>query len=457
MLNPSEILNHNKQQMKKIYTILFIVSCTVNGALAQTLWAWGGNQHGQVGNSTTNSSGQKTRIQISTDNTWIDIDGGYQHSVALKSDGTIWAWGYNDQGEIGDNSTTDAKTPIQIGIDSDWTDVEAGYQYTMALKSDGSLWIWGSCDAVTSKVPLQFGTASDWAKIAGGWNHSYGIKKDGTLWAWGAGRLGDGVTTSSKTAVAIGTDLWSEIAAGENYSIGIKADGTIWGWGISDYGQAGTTGGYKSVPTQIGTDANWSKVTAGQKHTVAIKTDGSMWSWGSNGGTNNLGDGTNISSRNTPGQIGTATDWDMAAAGNSHTMALKKDGTLWAFGYNGVGPLGDNTLFVAEMPTQIGTDKWSKVAVGTAHTLAIGTSTTAGVNDFTATYGVNAYPNPNSGKFYLTAPDVLKGKMVLVTDMLGAPVSTFEIVGETTEVTGSLSSGVYFLKAENTFIKIVVD
>ncbi len=443
--------------MKKIYAIILTAAIAAHAASAQTLWAWGANQYGQVGNGTTNTSGQKTRVQTSTETTWVDIDGGYQHSVALKSDGTIWVWGYNSLGELGDGTTTDSNIPKKLGVDNDWVDVEAGYEYTMALKKDGSLWHWGQYEGVNSKVPVQFGTSKDWVKIASGWNHSFGIKTDGTLWAWGAGRIGNGALTGSTTPVKIGTDSWKEVAGGENYSVGIKSDGTLWGWGISDYGQAGTTGGYKSEPTQIGTDANWATITAGKRHTVAIKSDGTVWSWGDNGSTNNLGDGTSISSRNTPGQIGTATDWAIAAAGNSHTMVLKKDGTLWAFGYNGTGPLGDNTLFVASTPTQIGSDKWSKVGVGTAHTLAItGSGTTTAVNDEQiGTSETSVYPNPNSGSFYFKSA-AQTGTKVLITDMLGAVMGSFEITGDLTEVASGLTSGVYFLKSESKVTKVVI-
>jgi len=211
--------------------------------------------------------------------------------VALKSDGTLWAWGSNGFGQLGDGTTTNRSTPTQIGSETNWALISTdgpGGNTTMALKSDGTLWGWGRNnfgqlgDGTTTNrsTPTQEATgATNWALISTGGAHTVALKSDGTLWAWGSngfGQLGDGTTTnrSTPTQEATGATNWALISAGGVHTVALKSDGTIWSWGGNNWWQLGS-GGYSYYylnPIQEYTGAtNWTAIAAGQAFTVAIK------------------------------------------------------------------------------------------------------------------------------------------------------------------------------------------
>ncbi|OGG62751.1 hypothetical protein A3C87_01445 [Candidatus Kaiserbacteria bacterium RIFCSPHIGHO2_02_FULL_49_34] len=315
---------------------------------------------------------------------------GDVHSLAIKSNGALYAWGYNLYGRLGLGDTTNRTTPTQVGSDTNWSKIAAGDIFSLAIKTDGTLWTWGYNgygqlglgDTTLRSSPTQVGTATDWSSVVAGERHSFAIKTDGTLWAWGYnghGQLGFGNTaTGPTTPTQVGSDTnWSKIAAGQYYSHAIKTDGTLFSWGINGYGQLGlgdTT--LRSSPTQVGIATDWSSVVAGERHSFAIKTDGTLYAWGYNGsGRLGLGDVTN---RNVPTLVGTATDWSSATAGFDHSLAIKTDGTLWVWGYNANGRLGlGNTTAGPTSPVKVGTaTDWSVVEGGGSHSLAIKTDGT---------------------------------------------------------------------------------
>ncbi|MDX8394081.1 MAG: LamG-like jellyroll fold domain-containing protein, partial [Mariprofundales bacterium] len=234
------------------------------------------------------------------------IAAGFYHTVALKSDGSLWTWGYNNFGQLGDGTTVNSLVPKQIG--TGFSSIAAGLYHTVALKSDGSLWTWGRNNR---------------------------------------GQLGDGTTVNSLTPKQIGTGF-SSIAAGYYHTVALKSNGSLWTWGYNLYGQLGDGTTVNSlVPKQIGT--GFSSIAAGFYHTVALKSDGSLWTWGRNN-RGQLGDGTTVNSL-VPKQIGTG--FSSIAAGFYHTVALKSDGSLWTWGYNTNGQLGDGTTVNSLIPKQI--------------------------------------------------------------------------------------------------------
>ena len=332
-----------------------------------TLWGWGSNGNdmclaGEYGI-------KKLPFRIGTATNWKEFSIGSNHVLALKTDGTLWAWGSNGWGVIGDGTTTDRPTPTQVGAGSIWTKIFAGHTYNLALKNDGTLWAWGSNNqgelgigSTASQInsPTQVGTSNSWQTFVGNYNHVLAIKADGTLWAWGEnsfGQLGDGTNISKRTPVQIGPGIsWASLSesAGVQFSLAIATNGTLWGWGYNAYGQLGnntTYGGVTSDPTQIGTETNWQKVSTGSDHTLAIKTDGTLWAWGGNY-RGQLGDGTTLQIT-VPTQVGTATNWKAIATGQGHSLALKSDSTCWAWGFNGFGELGDGTQVDSFIPVQI--------------------------------------------------------------------------------------------------------
>jgi alpha-tubulin suppressor-like RCC1 family protein len=364
-----------------------------------SLWAWGANANGQLGDGgTTNHSSPE---QIGTDKNWVAIAAGGAHTIALKSDGSLWAWGANANGQLGDGGTTNHSSPVQIGADTDWVSVAAGWDHTIALKSDGSLWAWGANyigqlgdgteyssyvpERICMPMPTSFTPMeTQKSRISAGSVHTLALKSDGTLWAWGdnyLGELGDGGTTNQSSPEQIGIDKkWVSISGGYEFTIALKSDGTLWAWGNNVSGQLGhassETCSYFSYPCskspeQIGSDDKWiSVVTGGYEFTIALKSDGTLWAWGENEG-GQLGDGTTNPSY-VPKQIGSDHNWVSIAAGSMHTVALKSDGTLWAWGSNASGQLGDGTTNDSYVPKQIGTDnKWVTIAAREYQTLAL--------------------------------------------------------------------------------------
>ena len=321
-----------------------------------TLWAWGSNGGGQLGDGTTIA--RLTPTPIGTGTTWRTVVAGAGHTLALKSDGTLWAWGSNGFGQLGDGTPTSRSTPTPIAPGQTWLAIATGREHTIAIRSDRTLWVWGSNlygrlgdgTTIDKLAPTQIGLSGTWIAVAAGGWHSLALRSDGTLWVWGNngnGQLGDGTINGRETPIQIETgSTWTSIAAGFAYTLAIKSDGTLWAWGHNGFGQLGdgTTDGPinqgRITPTPIGTNANWSAIAAGYNHTLAIKTDGTLWVWGSNV-AGQLGNGTRGNLGPTPTQVEIGTTWTNVAGGTDHTIALKSDGTFWAWGFDSSGQLGD--------------------------------------------------------------------------------------------------------------------
>ena len=315
---------------------------------------------------------------------WDTLSSGNAHSLGIKTDGTLWAWGNNNDGALGDGTLIEKHIPMQIGTSSNWKQISSGANYNLAVKIDGTLWAWGDNlygqlgdgTTVDKLIPIQIGTATNWKQIstAEGGAHSMAIKTDGSLWAWGwngFGQLGDGTTINKNVPTQIGTDTnWKIVLAGSTYNLAIKTDGTLWTWGDNTYGQLGDgTTTNKNLPTQLGVATNWKQIaTGGDYHNLAIKTNGSLWGWGQNI-HGQLGDGTTIN-KLIPTQIGADTDWEYTATGRFQGFAIKTSGTLWSWGWNDAGQLGDGTLVDKSSPNQIGiSTNWKKISGGGSHSL----------------------------------------------------------------------------------------
>ncbi|WP_417909802.1 hypothetical protein [Candidatus Electronema sp. PJ] len=346
-----------------------------------SLWAWGSNNAGRLGDGTTID--RNIPIQIGNDTDWRSVSAGGAHTVAIKTDGTVWAWGFNGSGQVGDGTTADRATPFQIDTAMDWETVTAGGAFTLALKTNGTLWAWGANSSgqlgdgttVNRTSPIQIGSGTTWSDIAAGGSHSVALKAPGTIWTWGLnsyGQLGSGTTISRTSPGQVGTAAtWSAIAAGGNHTGAVKS-GFFWSWGDNSSGQLGleAVAGTKTSPVQIGIDINWSSGAAGYCHSLVLKTNGTLWASGCND-YGQLGDGT-TSDRATLAQINSANNWKAIAAGDYHTVAIKTDGTLWAWGNNGSGQLGDGTWTNRNAPVQIGTDtSWDFIAAGADSSFAI--------------------------------------------------------------------------------------
>lgn len=318
-----------------------------------TLWTWGYNTDGELGDG--GSSYRSTPMQIGTDHYRMVAAGHYQ-SYAIRDDGTLWAWGSSAFGQIGDGATIDRHIPVQVGTDTHWAFVSSGYQYAMALKTDGTLWGWGNnsvgqigagSSVSASDVPIQIGTANDWVKLVCGHSHAMAINTGGQLWGWGYnsnGQIGNGSSFSDPSYVPemIMPSGCAKVACGGFHTLAIKTDGSLWGWGRNDIGQLGDGTLTSQVwPVQIGTATDWDTVSAGYFYSTALKTNHTLWAWGYNN-TGMLGDGTQTM-RPSAEQIGSETDWAIVSAKQMHTMALHVNGTLCGTGYNNYGEIGDGT------------------------------------------------------------------------------------------------------------------
>ena len=347
-----------------------------------SLWSWGSNARGQLGLGTTVDSAAPLRI--GTEHDWSTLASGTTHTMAIKSNGTLWAWGWNDSGELGDGSTTRRDAPVQVGSDTHWTAVSGGWSHTLALKGDGTLWAWGANKqgqlgtgtGSLSANPVQVGLSSAWRSIASGAYHNLAVKSDGTLWSWGwnsDGQLGTGSYSDSTVPVQVGlANNWKTVAAGYAYSLAVKTDGSLWAWGLNGSGQLGTgAGAGSSVPLQVGTDRNWLLPIAGMNTSVAIKSDRSLWVWGDNSsGQAGNGSRTDLSA---PVQVAGDAVWASAAAGYGHVLALKVDGTLWASGSNWAGELGIGGHADQSIPIPVGFPVANRtMAIGSYHALYIG-------------------------------------------------------------------------------------
>jgi len=352
-----------------------------------TLWTCGYNSNGQLGDNTI-SDRSSLGNTAGGGTTWKTVACGYAHSAAIKTDGTLWTWGLNFNGQLGDNSTTSRSSPVTtVGGGTTWKTVACGNTHSAAIKTDGTLWAWGSNgfgqlfdnSTISRSSPVNtVGGGSTWKIVACGNTHSAAIKTDGTLWTSGYnlyGQLGDNSNTnrSSPVTTAGGGTTWKTVACGYAHSAAIKTDGTLWTWGLNFNGQLGdnSTTSRISPVTTVGGGTIWKTVACGDKHSAAIKTDGTLWTWGSNS-IGQLGDNSTTSRSSPVTTIGGGTTWKTVACGYAHSAAIKTDGTLWTWGNNDFGKLGDNSTTSRSSPvtTAGGGIAWKTVALGTSHSMA---------------------------------------------------------------------------------------
>ena len=356
------------------------------------LWNWGFNSSGALGDNTTANKSSPVQTVVTATNWNFCTAGGY-HSAAVKTDGTLWLWGKNDYGQLGDGTTTSTNTgrssPVQtVSTGTTWKMVSSGGygDCTAAIKSDGTLWSWGRNqygqlgDSTTTSrsSPVQI-AGTNWKIIDCGGHAMGAIKTDGTLWTWGYngyGGLGDSTSTSRSSPVQIAGTNWKTLAVSvylETSTGAIKTDGSLWTWGRNNYGQLGDgTTTDRSSPTQI--SGTWKQISTGFSYNSgymsAIKTDGSLWSWGRNN-FGQFGDGTGTSSSSPVQTISGGNNWKMVSAGCEFTGAIKTDGTLWMWGKNYVGSLGDGTTGHKSSPVQIAGTNWKIVHCGSSHAIAV--------------------------------------------------------------------------------------
>ncbi|MCL2814400.1 MAG: InlB B-repeat-containing protein, partial [Oscillospiraceae bacterium] len=328
-----------------------------------SLWAWGYNGYGQLGDGTAKNKNEP--VQTASGTKFAQVSAGEYHTLALDSEGSLWAWGRNDMGQLGDGTTENKNAPVQIASGKKFTQVSAGtWQHTAALDSDGNLWAWGNNlhgqlgdgSKADKTAPVQISSKTKFVQISAGGSHTVALDSGGNLWAWGnngSGQLGDGTTAGKQNPTQIKAQTkFAQVSAGGSYTAAIDSEGNLWAWGYNWYGQLGDgTTAGKQNPTQIKAQMKFAQVSASSNHTAAIAEDGSLWAWGWNK-YGQLGDGT-TEDKTAPVQIKAGTKFVEVSAGFEHTIAMADDGSLWVWGYNEHGQIGDGSNTDRNVPVKI--------------------------------------------------------------------------------------------------------
>jgi alpha-tubulin suppressor-like RCC1 family protein len=342
-------------------------------------YSWGYNNYGGIGQN--NTVQYSSPVQVT--GRWTKIVTGSQGSAGIKPINQLWTWGQNAFGGLGQNNIIKYSSPVQVP-GTTWSDIsmsEGDDGFSLAAKTDGTLWTWGSNEMGMlgqNQAKAQLNAVSSPIQIPGtNWTTSgykvnnatqagaFCIKQDNTLWVWGSASSGGlGLNAPPSTNVSSPTQIpgsWSKVANNIYKTAGIKTDGTLWSWGYNLYGGLGLNDRtFRSSPTQIGSGTDWSDCAFHFGGGVAVKTDGTMWSWGIsyNGasGRNTTGPGSGAQVRSSPVQVPGTTWYRVTGGFDGAHIATKTDNTLWSWGANAYGDLGQNNRTYYSSPVQIGSD-----------------------------------------------------------------------------------------------------
>ena len=339
------------------------------------LWSWGSNTYGELGVG-DNSNRDPFELVYYAYYDWKKVSAGINFAAAIKYDGTVWTWGNNTDGQLGqgndgiENSTNIPYVVLNMGFSC--IDVSCGYRHMAVVKNDGTIWSWGNgeygqlargSNTDGSSTPINISGSSGFKKVFCGKDYTFGLTIYNQLYSWGRndfGQLGAG-TTVSKTSITLVAGGYKTVVCGESHTVGITLSNTLRATGKNDYGQLGRDNFTNSLSfVQIGSDSDWKQVSCNGNHTVAIKTNGTLWAWGSNY-EGQLGISTvGIASTSKPMQVGSDIDWKSVSCGRYNTTATKTDGSLWAWG---------SYIFsdspITDSPTQIGSDfNWKISSAG---------------------------------------------------------------------------------------------
>jgi alpha-tubulin suppressor-like RCC1 family protein len=356
---------------------------TVGIKTGGTLFTWGINGGGQLGDSTILSKSSPVQIGYGTWSQVVIARGGGSHVAAITTTGALFTWGFNNAGQLGSSTITSRSSPVVVGTSS-WTAVSAGSSHTVAIRLGGGLFIWGGGTngemgnslRANRSSPVQLGSISYVAVAAGA---AYTIARSATqIYAWGFngnGRLGDGTTTSRSSPVVLNflSIDWGQISAGQATVLTAPLGNNLYAWGFNTQGQVGDSTaiarsssvliGYtanKSSPIQIGA-SSWSAVSAGSAFTIGITSVNALFAWGS-GTSGRLGNNA-TTSRSSPVQIGTSS-WTAITAGTATAAAIDANSRLFTWGFGTSGQLGDDTTTTKSSPVLVGSGSWIAVSMG---------------------------------------------------------------------------------------------
>jgi alpha-tubulin suppressor-like RCC1 family protein len=325
-----------------------------------TVFAWGDNTYGQLGRGnfvSTTMTGQVSGLSA----VHALAAGGY-HAVALRNDGTVWGWGSNQYAQLGQGGISGASSmPVLVRGLSSVRVLAANYNQNVALRADGSVWGWGRQGAKLAQLPVAVRNAAGVKAIAAGQDFALAVKVDGSVWGWGqnaSGQLGglpSGVYNDATRLPGL-TNVVS-VAAGQFHALALRGDGSVWAWGSNQYGQLATSGAanvpnkVNGLPLPVGGASGVKQIAAGAYNSAVLYSDGSVWAWGSNQ-FGQLGNG-GTTRATAPVRISSVANVAALAVSNGFVIFLNMDGTAFGVGANQAGQLGNNTRSNSTVPVQV--------------------------------------------------------------------------------------------------------
>jgi len=356
------------------------------------IYAWGYNNRGQLGDSTIPPNKSSPALVVGGFTDWTQVSAGASHSLGVRANGTLYSWGLNSSGQLGDNNTRIRNSPVTIvGGFTDWVKISASNFRSLGIRSNGTIWTWGPANygnlgnnsGLDRSSPVSVvGGFTDWIQASVGDRHSLAVRANGTLWSWGGGgngRLGDNtiVNKSSPVSVVGGFTDWFQASCspGAAHSLGIRGTGILYSWGSNTFGTLGdNTTVSKSSPVLVaGGFTDWAQVSAGASHSLGVRANGTLWAWGY-GNRGQLGDSTIINKSSPVSVVGGFTNWTQASAGGiGFSLGLRANGTLYSWGSGDFGRLGDGTIASKSSPVLVagGFTDWVQVSAGNSHALGL--------------------------------------------------------------------------------------
>lgn len=406
-----------------------------------TVWAWGNNSFGSLGDGT--SSRRLTPVQTLLISDAISVAAGSYHGLALKADGTVWAWGKNTAGQLGDGTHTERWTPVQVAGVTGIVAIAADKDHSLALKQDGTVLAWGDNDygqlgdgSTTDRLtPTPLSSLRNIIAIDAGFNSGAALKSDGTVWTWGGTYHAPGIP-----AQVAGVSNAVAIAQG-SYATALLSDGALVNWG---FGRLGDTQQPTSTPVAVPNGEQIRLMGGGAGHTIAIKsTDSSIWTGGHNL-YGELGDGATTST-NSLNQVAGVGDGIAVTASNHHSLMVKSDGSVWAWGRNYLGQLGDGTTTNSTTPVQV-------KGPGGIGILNLKTATRISINSPAGVFGTIIEGQPSTPQSFqvtnIGATDLLLGSLVI------AGVDLIDFTGQNDSCSGQTLAPLAYCTVEVVFLPV---